>query len=205
MSTSIKVPSGETTIHLSPEMGHTQSLYSNTLRPAVNTITRHPRLRAESSVADAVLVRASVRLPPCWLSRSCKPRSEPPDDACSTCADETPSLNSSFWAELVTPLLTKGSYSDLSQTLVRLRKLFSCCGRLGKWRNRRLLPDEPNRSTRGPKRDKRNVRDSKNPRTNLRRPDILIQGSDCQADGAKACSTMFTVHYIIIVSHAHDG
>ena len=46
-------------------------------------------------------------------------------------------------------------------TLVRRRRPFSCRGKLGNWRDR-LMPNEPNRSTRGPKRERRNVRESEN-------------------------------------------
>ena len=53
-------------------------------------------------------------------------------------------------------------FRRVTDTLIRRRRLFSCRGNLGNWHNRRLLPDEPNRSTRGPKREKRNVRESEN-------------------------------------------
>ena len=72
-------------------------------------------------------------------------------------------------------VVDRRSYSNFSHTLARRRKLL-----------RPLLPDETHRSTRSPKRDKRNVRDSKNPRTNLRRSDILIQGS---AQPCSPCTT----------------
>ena len=112
-------------------MGHTQSHSSYTSRPAVNTITRDPGLGTESSIADATSVRVPARLPPCWLSRSCNSRREP-DDARCPCADESEeALNSSFLAELVTPLLTEGSHSDfVIDTLARPRQLFSCRGNL---------------------------------------------------------------------------
>ena len=60
-------------------------------------------------------------------------------------------LNSSFLAELATLLLTEGPHSDLSQIHSFDDGGSSVCAGY-----------DPNRSTRGPKRERRNVRESEN-------------------------------------------
>ena len=124
----------------------TQNAPLYTLRPAVNTATLDPGLSAESSIADATSVRVSVRLSPCWLSRSCTPRIEPPDDACSTCADEAP------WKRDEVPIqggvelfVLGGTRDDTADRWIMFRLVVT-----GLVERRTLFNCEPRRSTRGP-------------------------------------------------------
>ena len=83
----------------------------------------------------------------------------PPNETCSTRADENPiqTRRDPVWGGV--ELFVLGETRD---TTADHGIMFRLDGRLGSWRSRPLLLDEPHRSTRGPTREKRKVGESKN-------------------------------------------